>query len=181
MLLIDSQIKAAIASGALTIENFNDERLEAASYDARIGDFAMECGTAVPTSIKDRGHIVVRPGEFVLIMTRERFSLGGAIVANLGLLSTLGRKGLQLLAGMQIDPGFDGHLAIAVHNVAPGEIVLRYEEELVTIQFFELETNVEKPHRGNVDLKQGAFPKADIEYVRFLRAPSLYKLNEEVQ
>ena len=112
MLMTDVEIRSALGSGDIEIEPFETDRLEAASYDARVGEQVLLGGRDLEVDMRAERTVVIEPGDFVLIVTRERFKLGNSLVGHLGLRSYLGRKGLVLLAGLQIDPGFDGHWGI---------------------------------------------------------------------
>lgn len=181
MLMTDAEIKSAMAAGDITIEHFEKERLEAASYDARVGNSVLLGGRDVEIDMRSDRTVTIEPGDFVLILTRERFALAPDIVGHLGLRSYLGRKGLVLLAGLQIDPGFDGHLVIGGFNAAPRRLHLDFEEHFVTVEFHRLSRTVEQPYATHEELRKGVIPRLDKEYLRGLEKQSLSDVANEMR
>ncbi|MCK4815523.1 dCTP deaminase [bacterium] len=179
--MIDSEIKAAMQSGELEIKNFDEVSLQAASYDGRVGDRALIGGADLETDVAKSRSVMIRPGEFILFTTREKFKLSDNLAANLGLRSYYGRKGLTLLAGLQIDPGFEGHLVIGGYNAAPRKLVLDYEAPFVTIEFHRLSAAVETPYVSGEEQKRGEIPRIDKDYLRMLETVSLSDLQEELR
>ncbi len=181
MLMTDTEIKAAIQSGELEIEYFDEVSLQAASYDGRVGSHALIGGADLETDVAKSRSVMIRPGEFILLTTREKFKLSDNLAANLGLRSYYGRKGLILLAGLQIDPGFEGHLVIGGYNAAPRKLVLDYEAPFVTIEFHRLSAAVETPYVSGEEQKRGEIPRIDKDYLRMLETVSLSDLQEELR
>jgi len=54
-----------------------------------------------------------------------------------------------LLAGPQVDPGFEGGPHVAVCNLSPTEITLSYGEPFVTVEFHDLGEEVDRPSSGS--------------------------------
>ena len=181
MLMTDSEIKVAMQSGELEIGNFYEVSLQAASYDGRVGDRALLGGADSEIDVVRSRSVTIRPGEFILLTTREKFKLSDNIAGNLGLRSYYGRKGLMLLAGLQIDPGFEGHLVIGGYNAAPRKLVLDYEAPFVTIEFHRLTAAVEKPYISGEEQKRGEIPRIDKDYLRTLETQSLSDLAKELR
>lgn len=181
MLMTDSEIKAAMQSGDLEIGNFDEVSLQAASYDGRVGGRALLGGADSEIDVARSRSLVIRPGDFILLTTREKFKLSDDLAGNLGLRSYYGRKGLVLLAGLQIDPGFEGHLVIGGYNAAPRKLVLDYEAPFVTIEFHRLSAAVEAPYVSGEEQKRGEIPRIDKDYLRMLETVSLSDLKEELR
>ena len=181
MLLTDSEINAAIKAGDLLIEPFTQASLEPASYDARIGDRALLGGKDAEIDVAKNRAITMQPGEFVLLVTKERFSLSDSIVGHIGVKSYFTRKGFVLLAGLQIDPGFEGHLVIGGYNAAPRRLTLDHEESFLTVEFHRLAKPVESPYLAGEEQKKGKIPRADKDYLRTLETESLSELSNNVR
>src|SRR5215470_14871030 len=95
-ILVDFEIREAIADGKLVIEPFEDALVQPNSYDVRLanvfswrepGDKVIDpydsetvCDGLV--TIED-DHFIVKPGQFVLGATIEKFSLPADIVGQL--------------------------------------------------------------------------------------------------
>lgn len=181
-MMTDADIKAAMQDSQLIIENFSQASLQASSYDARVGNRALIGGTDTEIDIAQKGSVTIRPGEFVLIVTREKFKLKPIITGHLGIRSYYRRKGLVLLAGLQIDPGFDGHLVIGGFNAAPRRLTLDYESPFVTVEFHKLSGRpVEQPFVSGDEQKTGHIPRMDKDYLRTLETQSLSDVAEELR
>lgn len=171
--MTDTQIKEAMKAGDLEIEHFHEASLQGSSYDARIGKRALLGGQDAEMNVAQKGSVTIRPGEFVLIVTREKFKLGPTITGHLGIRSYYSRKGLVVLAGLQIDPGFEGHLVIGGYNAAPRRLTLDYESPFLTVELHRLAQPVETEFLSGEEQKQGLIPRADKDYLRTLETQSL--------
>lgn len=180
MLMTDSEIKAAMDDGDLVVEPFHEPSLQGTSYDARVGERALLGGTDAEINVSDKGSVTIRPGEFVLIVTREKFRLSPTIAGHLGLRSYYSRKGFVVLAGLQVDPGFEGHLVIGGYNAAPRSLTLDYESPFLTMEFHRLTRPVDKPFVSGEEQKEGLLPRADKDYLRMLETKSLYDISGDL-
>ncbi|MHB8926436.1 MAG: dCTP deaminase [Bacillota bacterium] len=182
MLMTDQEVRKAINAGELVIDGFDEACLQPASYDARIGPevYVSHCEDAVVFDDKTRT-VALQPGEFALLVTHERFALPKDIAGNIGAKTYFTHKGLILLAGLQIDPGFKGALALAVFNSSPKAIVLEYLQEICTIQFFRLSMPVSKVPPVNRDLEAGRLPRVGKDYFRELETQSLTQIAKELK
>jgi deoxycytidine triphosphate deaminase len=181
MLMTDGEIKQAMAAGDLEIQNFDAGQLQAASYDAGLGDRALLGGKDAEIDVAGKGALTIHPGEFVLMVTKERFKLSNTLAGTIGLRSYFGRKGLLLLAGLQIDPGFEGHLIIGGYNAAPRRLTLDYEAPFLTIEFNRLSRPAEKAYAASGEQLKGELPRVDKDYLRTLEALSLSEIANELR
>lgn len=146
MLLSDQGILVAIKKGDIVVENFDEKFLQPASYDMRLGEqTATKDG---PLNIREKGVLRISPGEFVAVTTLEFVKVSNKNAGTIGLKSKFARLGVILLAGPQIDPGFEGILQMGLVNLGPNPVALGYAESFCTVQFFELETEVSHPYSG---------------------------------
>ena len=180
MLMTDSEIKAAMDDGDLVVEHFHEPSLQGSSYDARVGERALLGGTDAEINVSDKGSVTIRPGDFVLIITREKFRLSPTIAGHLGIRSYYSRKGLVVLAGLQVDPGFEGHLVIGGYNASPRSLTLDYESPFLTMEFHRLTRPVDKPFVSGGEQKEGLLPRADKDYLRMLETKSLYDISGDL-
>lgn len=181
MMMTDSEIRAARDAGDLVIEDFYEPSLQPSSYDARVGDRALLGGTEAEIDVARKGSVTIHPGEFILIVTRERFKLATTVAGHLGIRSYYSRKGLVVLAGLQIDPGFEGHLVIGGYNASPRRLTLDYEAPFLTIEFHRLTRPVEKAFVSGEEQKQGLIPRVDKDYLRTLETQSLTDVANELR
>jgi len=147
-MLSDTEIKAAVASREIVLEPFDATRVEPASYDLRVGTWAFSSSLKEKSNLSQKGMLVIEAGEFAVVESRERVELAPNIAAQLGLRSEYARRGLLMLSGPQIDPGFQGILVVRLVNVAPTSVAVAYEAPFLTAQFFRLATPVAKPYSG---------------------------------
>lgn len=162
----------AVADGLLAIDPLVDASLQPASYDFRVGNEAFVSTSDSVIDVANRGLVVIDPGEFAVLATRERVRCGPQIAGQLGLSSHYARQGLVLLSGPQIDPGFDGVLVVRVTNLAPRRITLAYETPFLTTQFFKLSRPVEKPYSGSRQGQTG-LGSVDVEELSNPESPTL--------
>jgi deoxycytidine triphosphate deaminase len=136
--------------------SWDAKNLRAAAYDLRIADDLM--------IVPDRGHpsgrrykrgdkrkqpVILRPGEVAFFSTAERICMPWNVSANIGIKFGYARRGILILTGLLVDPGFgmrrdgdswvakqDERLHFLVANVGPNEIVLTPgKEKIASIQF----------------------------------------------
>jgi dCTP deaminase len=145
MVLSDSDITRAIEDKHITILNFSNS-LEPASYDMRVGDMAITKSERV--KVEEAGQVVIPRGETAVIYPMETVGLDETLVARFGLVSKCARRGLILLSGPQIDPGYHGRLEVTVFNCGNSAVHLAYGEKFVTIEFDRLSTPASRPYDG---------------------------------
>ncbi len=179
-MLADVDIKAAIDDGLLEIDPLDDGSLQAASYDMRVGHEAYVSSGHEKVDVANKGLVIIDPGEFAVIITRERVKCSPQIAGQLGLTSSYARQGLMLLSGPQIDPGFDGHLIVRVTNLAPRRIVLGYEGAFSTTQFFKLSSQVAHPYTGPRQ-GQASLSAKDLEGTTDPESPTLGGMVKSLQ
>lgn len=127
---------------------FEENSLQPASYDLRVGDSAFASTTKHKIDLKQRGVVVIEPGEFIVVETLETVGLDRQTAGQLGLRSEYARKGLLMLSGPQIDPGFRGVLVVRLVNLAPTTVALPHKSPFLTAQFFRLAEPSAKPYEG---------------------------------
>ena len=135
MILPDNKIREM----SYAIKPFNDEQVNPASYDLRLGDMIR-----VPmwywkkphrwiATLYDRyikrlqkwgepewfSEHTLMPGDFVLCHSLESITIPADIVALLFLKSSAGRVGLEHLHAGYADCGFSGQLSWEITNTAP--------------------------------------------------------------
>lgn len=171
-MLTDVEIREAMATGELGVEPFSEPCLQSASYDFRVGDQAFLSGTDSIADVANKGLVIIEPGEFAMITTREIVRCGAQFAAQLGLDSKYARQGLVLLSGPQVDPGFHGVLIVRVTNLSPRRVTLTHEAPFLTVQFFRLARPVAKPYAGSRQGQTG-LGAADIEELTHPDSPTL--------
>jgi len=163
MLMTGDMIRSAILQGGiLRIDNFSDSYLQPASYDARLGQEAITSSHREKINPANKGLFTIPAGDFALVTTHERFEMSNEIAGHIGLRSHYSKKGLSLLSGPQIDPGFKGVLVVGLSNLSPRDITIPYKEKFCTIEFYRLTEPASVPYGGEYQNQIGISPQ-DLE------------------
>ena len=180
MIMTDGEIKAALEAGELKISDFSEDCLEAAGYDARIGKHLQRAGDPKEFNLEQEGSVEIRAGEFFLFTTREQFTLPQNMSAHLGPKAYFAYRGLVLLCGQHIDPGFSGVLVLGGYNASPRSVVVEFEERICNVEFHHLSRPVERAPREYPNHAQGHLPREVKDYIRGLTGAPLYELTQNV-
>lgn len=181
MLMTDGEIKKAIEDKKLIMNNYSEDCLEPSSYDMRVGNKAVVSGKDKEIDVKKEQGVVIHPGEFAIITTFENVKMPPDIAGHIGVKSYYTRKGLILLAGLQIDPGFEGVLVLGVYNAAPRRLTLDHLSSFCTVEFHQLSGPVEKPYEGSIEQTKGEIPRVDKDYLRTIETQSLSEIAENLR
>jgi len=181
MMMSDVEIQDALQKGELVIAGFDPKSLEGSSYDAHLGTQALVSNRDNLINVQADQSVTLQPGEFALFITHERFEMPPNIAAHIGMRSSLARQGLVLLAGMQIDPTFKGHLRLGYYNASQRRIVVDYMDSICTIEFHKLQTAARKVMPEYPELQAGRIPSDDRAYLRQIETTSLSDLSKRLQ
>ena len=177
--LANTKLREAISRGEIQVTP-PPQNIEPASIDLTVGDEAFVASGEEITKLSQGKLLILPAGEMALIITREELKLGARIVGHFGLRSYFTRKGLILLAGPQIDPGFEGTLHVVLCNLSPTELSLSYGEPFCTVEFHELSTVVEKPYTGDYQHQKGITPQ-EVTDIRQRRGYALSEVIKNMQ
>lgn len=192
--LTDGEIREALDAGDIALQPLAEDNIQPASYDLRLGDRAIITKTleieklrerldqedAVEIDVADAGAISIPAGAFALVVTREHVRFGPQFAGHLGLRSYFARKGVLLLSGLQVDPGFDGYLVLGFANLSPRSVHISYEEDIATLEIQRLARPAEHPYSGPYAGKQvdPEIPRADADYLRTIETLSVSDLTK---
>lgn len=138
-----SELKRAIEEQTY-MKDGSEDCAEGIKYDFRLGSRFLKAYFGRPIDFKDISSAeeikkaVVDPGEVVFVLSRERISLPANVYIQLNPKRSLSQDGIELLGGLTVDPGYEGHLVFGLRNVAGKPYVLRPDTKLVGAHFFEL-------------------------------------------
>lgn len=181
MLMTDNDIRQALKKKTLEITNLSEDSFKSLVYVSRLGKRALIGGQNKEINLDNDSAITLKAGDFVLFNTEESFKLSNKIAGHIGITSYYARKGLVLLAGMHIDPEWDGHLVLGAYNASPREIVLDYLSPLIVIEFHQLAQAPAITAKRNVEQRKGLLPKIDKDFLRTLETQSLSELSTEIR
>jgi len=168
MFLSDVDIKQALQDGDIIIENFDEKRLQPASYDLLLGhDFMVFNRHAVEIidpkkpvdNLMNKVHLeteddffVLHPHEFALGVTYDYIGVGNKHHLQLMGKSSLARLGLIIhTTGGFIDPGNALNITLEFYNTSSLPIKLYPKMKIAQAAFSKLLTPAEKSY-GHKDL-----------------------------
>ena len=192
-LLTDIEIKEAIENKEIEIDPFDEGKcLKGTSYDLRLGKKGIisKSLTLEQLKAKIQGEevkeiniekevsISIPGGAFALVNTLEKIKLSPMHAGHIGMRSYYARKGLALLSGLQIDPGWDAHLVLGLANLSPRNITLDFSDFLCTIEIHKLNREADKVYAGPymAEQREGRIPTADKDYLRTIETMSVTDL-----
>lgn len=146
--LSDKQIVEAVEEGHIEIDPFVEDNVQPASVDFTLGPEAFRASDDDKMILEPGDVLTLRPGEMAILLTREDVKLSAEYAATIGLRSRFTRKGIDLLAGPQVDPGFDGPLHIVLINLSPSEQVIEHGERFLTLEFRKLREPSDTTYTG---------------------------------
>ena len=162
MFLSDVDIKKGVESGALTIQPFNVNQLQLASYDVTLGnEFEVvdrhQIGASDPARkiypatrklvVPDDGEFVLHPGENVLGKQREFIGVDNEHLIILSGKSSLARIGLVVHnTAMLFNPGHHFYPTFELVNASSIPIILRPGMQVAQILFAKLTSPTSKSY-----------------------------------
>jgi dCTP deaminase len=177
MVLSDQEIKIALGKD-LEIEPFDEKSLQPASYDLKVGKEAFVGGEII--DLGSNRFVRIERGDFAVLTTVETIHCGLSVTGKFGLRSYLARKGLVLLSGIQIDPGYTGTLTAFVFNLGPEDVVIQYLEKFATVEFSRSSIPASKGYDGPYQNQIG-IPMRDLEsLVRGRHPMSIQRMQDEL-
>lgn len=166
MILSDKTILKMLEAHTLSISPLNQEQIQPASVDIRLGDtfsvvedssagiITLDNKTAYKTIQSDT--YLLLPGQFVLATTMETFDLPDNLTAFVEGRSSLGRLGLFVQNAGWVDPGFKGEITLELFNANRCAIELKSGRRVGQLVFAELDGSALHPYRGKYQGQKGA-------------------------
>ena len=162
MVLSDRDIRRQIAQGRIVVDPYDDDAVQPASVDLRLGTPLLVEETAKLALIDPRQQsdmqwrkveldesvpYPLQPGEFALGITAENIEIPDDIVGRLDGKSSLGRLGLVVhsTAGF-VDPGWRGKLTLELSNLSSIPINLYLGMKSSQLSFVWLSSPAERPY-----------------------------------
>lgn len=175
--LADHEIRRAIDDGRLVIDPLNEDNIEPASVDLTLGPEAFRASDDDKQRLSDGDVLSLPAGESALVLTKEHIEVSEGLAGQIGLRSSFTRRGIDLLAGPQIDPGFQGPLHVYLINLSPSDIIIEYGEPFLTVEIQELAEAAESTYQG----KYQSDPHITGDEIRDIREGEGMALSEAVK
>lgn len=137
------------------------------TYHVRLGDEAFAVGDREVRRLRRRDILTVEPGQFALVNTLERIRMPGSVSAIVSGETYWGRRGLMLLHGLAVHPGFDAVLVFGLYNASQRPLHLKRGTPIANLAFFR---HAEVPEKEwlvpNDQQRDGHIPDEDKEALR---------------
>lgn len=120
------------------IHPFDKGKLKPASCEACVGKdciFWDDEGKEKKIDLSRGKSFVLQPNSIAFVTTRERFRLPDYMAVRFNLRITNVHRGLLLGTGPLVDPGFEGHILIPLHNLTTNKYKFCYGEKLIWLEF----------------------------------------------
>ena len=158
MILSDRTILQMIQDGTLKITPLEQEQIQPASVDIRLGNtfgivedspqgiITME--NKIPYKTIESDSYVLLPNQFVLATTMEYISLPDTLTAFVEGRSSLGRMGLFIQNAGWVDPGFEGEITLELYNANRCAIELKCGRRVGQLVFAKMDALALHPYNG---------------------------------
>ena len=166
MILSDKAIMSLLQKGALSITPLQDNQIQPASVDIRLGNtfsIVEDSSTAILTlsekilykKIRAEKYLLM-PGQFVLATTMEYIKLPNNLTAFVEGRSSLGRMGLFIQNAGWVDPGFSGEITLELFNANRCAIELQTGRRIGQLVFAQMDQEALHPYRGKYQEQRDA-------------------------
>lgn len=166
MILSDKTIISMLNEGTLKISPINNEQIQPASVDIRLGDtfsIVEDSHTGIISleneikykTIKTDTYVLL-PGQFVLATTMEYIDLPNDLTAFVEGRSSLGRMGLFIQNAGWVDPGFKGEITLELYNANRCAIELKAGRRAGQLVFAKMDSTALNPYNGKYQGQKGA-------------------------
>lgn len=131
------------------VRPFDASRIAQGSYELSLGSEAFVSGEDYKRVLETQGaQLVIRPGQFALLITEEEVSIPRNAIGFISLKSKAKFPGVVNVSGFHVDPGFDGRLVFSVYNAGPAAYVANRGEPLFLLWFADLDGPTKDVYAG---------------------------------
>ncbi len=158
MILSDKTIQRLIESKELECSPLNEESIQPASIDCRLGTHFLLVEThnmsliSMSKEIKYREveaeKIIIPPHSFLLATTMEYIKLPNHLVAFVEGRSSIGRMGLFIQNAGWVDPGFEGKITLELYNANSLPIELEAGRRICQLVLCNMDQAALNPYKG---------------------------------
>ncbi len=139
-MLLSDQIENAIKWRKL-VEDPEDDgsilgQVQPASYDLRLGAkcYLGDEQKIIQLDAKNPA-LCIPPQDVAILSTREVLHMPRDLIGRWNIRIGLIYKGVLLVSGPQVDPGYDGQLYCVVYNFSTKAVILKKDDHIATIDF----------------------------------------------
>lgn len=144
-ILVDFQIREAIAEKGIEIEKYDEKNIHSASVDLVVGSM-----TAVPIDQLKREDfnktdpVTLEPLQGINVIAAEKLKFSKNYLARVGAIAANSMRGLQVLHGFQVDPGFEGNMVFRAVNLGTMPILLDTGMPILSLEIVKLAVTPDK-------------------------------------
>lgn len=126
---------------------YDESRVVHSAYEMSVGSEAfVTSNPSDKTRVPDGAKIVIPPGQFGLLVTRETVRVPADAIAFISIRARIKFQGLINVSGFHVDPGYRGQLKFAVYNAGSRTIVLDQDQRVFMIWFADLDETDDNPY-----------------------------------
>ena len=155
---------------------FYEESFKKWKYHLHLGREVYISTDDLPKHLKKGEYFVIKPGDFVLLLTSEVIRLPDDVMGFISMRFDYKYKGLINVSGFHVDPGYHGKLIFSAFNAGPRDIVL-HENEGVFMIFFQkipqCSSYNSKDMLGKKKIEKPEFEKIPSDMIESIRGKSV--------
>ena len=150
--LVNHQIVRAVKTGVIEIDPFNEINVRPACIDFTLDDVVITT-TGEKVDISGGQGFVLPSGGSLHVSTRERIALPRDYMGRAGATADLARLGFMTSQGLQVEPGFQGHLYFCIFNAGSGDFELHGGMPIVSLEIMPLSAtpSYAEKHAGHLN------------------------------
>ena len=158
MILSDKRIRELLASGELAVDPLDDEQVQPASIDLRLGTSYAKVDEHNLTHLNldnqpryeelEMDSLVLPPRQFILATTKEYIKLPDNLTAFVEGRSSIGRMGLFIQNAGWVDPGFEGEITLELFNANNLPLKLDSGRRICQLVLAQMDQAAQNPYRG---------------------------------
>ncbi len=126
------------------INPFDPKNIKSASYEVEFSGTVYywdENGEKKETILTDDQEYILKKNSIAFLFTKAIFRLPDYIALRFNLKITHVHRGLLLGTGPLIDPGYEGHLLIPLHNLTTNDYEIKEGDGIIWVEFTKLSDN----------------------------------------
>lgn len=158
MIISDQTLRKMIANGDLACSPLDDQSIQSASIDCRLGNHFLILDEAQAPLLKlddpvlyrevTAETIILPSKSFLLATTQEYIKIPPYVTAFVEGRSSIGRMGLFVQNAGWVDPGFEGRITLELYNASSLPIQLQAGKRLCQLVFCLMDQKAEYPYQG---------------------------------
>lgn len=158
MILSDKTLKELLRKGELVVDPIDDQSIQPASIDCRLGDNFLLLEETKMNVIDFENEIHYRevtatsinipPHSFLLATIQEYVKIPSNLTAFVEGRSSIGRMGLFIQNAGWVDPGFEGRITLELYNASSLPIKLEAGKRICQLVFCKMDSVANIPYKG---------------------------------